>query len=151
MWKRYPPMRNALHAHVYHCLSLLSRGVQYFCSCHIRNNYLCNLSWQKLKGAAQRIPTVSVPGSKVHGASIGPTWILSAPDGPHVGPMNLAIRGLSLRLVHQLWCESSMAGCCSAEANHIYLWQFQKRVITHQLISSILWWINCTPVYLTCF
>ena len=21
-----------------------------------------------------------------------PTWILSAPDGPHVGPMNLAIR-----------------------------------------------------------
>ena len=29
---------------------------------------------------------------KVHGANIGPTWVLSAPDGPHVGPMNLAIR-----------------------------------------------------------
>ena len=23
---------------------------------------------------------------------MGPTWVLSVPDGPHVGPMNLAIR-----------------------------------------------------------
>ena len=30
--------------------------------------------------------------SKVHAANMGPTWVLSAPDGPHVGPMNLAIR-----------------------------------------------------------
>ena len=30
--------------------------------------------------------------SKVHGANMGPTWVLSAPDGPYVGPMNLAIR-----------------------------------------------------------
>ena len=30
--------------------------------------------------------------SKVHGANMGPTWVLSAPDGPHVGPMNLATR-----------------------------------------------------------
>ena len=29
----------------------------------------------------------------VHGANMGPTWVLLAPDGPHVGPMNLAIRG----------------------------------------------------------
>ena len=34
------------------------------------------------------------PDSKVHGANMGPTWVLSAPDGPHVGPMNLAIRVL---------------------------------------------------------
>ena len=32
------------------------------------------------------------PHNKVHGANIGPIWVLSAPDGPHVGPMNLAIR-----------------------------------------------------------
>ena len=32
------------------------------------------------------------PNSKVHGANSGPTWVLSAPDGPHVGPMNLVIR-----------------------------------------------------------
>ena len=35
---------------------------------------------------------LSHPDSKVHGANMGPTWLLSAPDGPHVGPMNLAIR-----------------------------------------------------------
>ena len=29
---------------------------------------------------------------KAHGAYMGPTWGLLAPDGPHVGPMNLAIR-----------------------------------------------------------
>ena len=33
-----------------------------------------------------------LPDSKVYGANMGPTWVLSAPDGPHVGSMNLAIR-----------------------------------------------------------
>ena len=33
-----------------------------------------------------------IPDSKIHGANMGTTWVLSAPDGPHVGPMNLAIR-----------------------------------------------------------
>ena len=33
-----------------------------------------------------------IPDSKVHGANMGPTWVLSAPDGSHVGPMNLAVR-----------------------------------------------------------
>ena len=32
------------------------------------------------------------PDSKVPGANMGPIWVLSAPDGPHVGPRNLAIR-----------------------------------------------------------
>ena len=32
------------------------------------------------------------PDNKVHGANMGPTLVLSAPDRPHVGPMNLAIR-----------------------------------------------------------
>ena len=31
------------------------------------------------------------PDSKVNGAHMGPTWVLSAPGGPHFGPMNLAI------------------------------------------------------------
>ena len=33
----------------------------------------------------------TIPDSKVHEANMGPTWVLSAPDGPHVGPMNFAI------------------------------------------------------------
>ena len=35
----------------------------------------------------------NVPVSKIHVAHMGPTWDLSASGGPHVGPMNLAIRG----------------------------------------------------------
>ena len=31
------------------------------------------------------------PDSKVHGASMGPTWGRQDPGGPHVGPINFAI------------------------------------------------------------
>ena len=30
--------------------------------------------------------------NNVNGANMGPNWVISAPDGPHVGPMNIAIR-----------------------------------------------------------
>ena len=36
-----------------------------------------------------------VLNSKVHRANMGPTWVLSAPDGSHVGPMNFAIWGIA--------------------------------------------------------
>ena len=32
------------------------------------------------------------PDRKVHGANMGPIWGRQDPDGPHVGPMNFAIR-----------------------------------------------------------
>ena len=55
------------------------------------------------------------PDSKVHGANMGPTWVLSAPDGPHVGPMNLAIRevmawnrGAQIRRKHVIWLHCKM-------------------------------------------
>ena len=35
----------------------------------------------------------AVPGSKVHGANMGPIWGQHDPGGPHVGPMNFAIWG----------------------------------------------------------
>ena len=43
--------------------------------------------------------------SKVHGAIMGPTWVLSAPDGPRVGPMNLAIRDsyVYIYLIHSFY------------------------------------------------
>ena len=44
------------------------------------------------------------PDSNVHGgddgANMGPTWVLSAPGGSHVGPMNLAIWGSLQRGSH---------------------------------------------------
>ena len=35
---------------------------------------------------------INIPDSKVHGANMGPTWVLFAPDGPHVGPINFVIK-----------------------------------------------------------
>ena len=43
-------------------------------------------------GSQQGAVHTVYPESKVHGVNIGPTWVLSASDGPHIGPMNLAIR-----------------------------------------------------------
>ena len=40
----------------------------------------------------QTEPCHSSPDNNVHVANMGPTWVLSAPGGPLVGPMNTAIR-----------------------------------------------------------
>ena len=39
---------------------------------------------------------IMIPDSKVHGANMEPTCVLSAPDGPHTSPMNLAIRDVTV-------------------------------------------------------
>ena len=49
------------------------------------------------------------PDSKVHGAYMGPTWSRQDPGGPHVGPINLAIRvfvklAVFIRGNHQGFC-----------------------------------------------
>ena len=36
-----------------------------------------------------------IPENKVPGANMRPTWDLSAPDGPHVGPRYLALRDIA--------------------------------------------------------
>ena len=36
------------------------------------------------------------PDSNVHGANMGPTWVLPAPDGPYADPMKLAIRVITV-------------------------------------------------------
>ena len=41
------------------------------------------------------LPAIGFPDSKDIRANMGPTWVLSAPGGPHVGPMNLDIRVLA--------------------------------------------------------
>ena len=48
------------------------------------------ISWYKLLLFFLYILTC--PDNKVHGANMGPTWVLSAPDGPHAGPRNTAIK-----------------------------------------------------------
>ena len=48
--------------------------------------------WLGAKEATSHFLNQWCPDSKVHGTNMGPTWVLSAPDGPHVGPINIAIR-----------------------------------------------------------
>ena len=76
-------------------------------------NNICNMNtlkrvdttaWQNCRQATQ-----DCPDSKVHGANMGPTWVLSVPAGPHVGPMNLAI-WVVCRVESVRWC-----CCCSRE------------------------------------
>ena len=45
-----------------------------------------------------------IPDSNVHVAHMGPTWVLSAPGGPHVVPTNLAIRDLMHCCAHDPFC-----------------------------------------------
>ena len=40
------------------------------------------------------------PDSKVPRADMGPTWVLSTPDGPYVGPMNIGIREVHTALLY---------------------------------------------------
>ena len=42
-----------------------------------------------------------VPDSKVQGANMGPIWGRKDPGGPHVGPINFAIWGVTLKRIHQ--------------------------------------------------
>ena len=78
-----------------------------FCSWYITREYKQHHSFaliinvHNLSSAGhmhiQNSRLVITPDSKVHGSYMGPTWVLSAPDGPHVGPMNLAIRDYIIR------------------------------------------------------
>ena len=49
------------------------------------------LSLRQWFGLELNTNPASYPDSKHHGANMGPTLVLSAPNGPHVGLMNLAI------------------------------------------------------------
>ena len=54
---------------------------------HVENGDI----YMSFKGISKK----GYPDSKVHGANMGHTWVLSAPDGPHIGPMNLTITVLN--------------------------------------------------------
>ena len=72
------------------------------------NRALDFLFWkltQKVHWNYEYIPQgLPYPDSKVHGANMGPTWVLVAPGGSHVGPMDLAIRvSLSVWVISRPW------------------------------------------------
>ena len=55
-----------------------------------------------------------IQDGKGHGANMESTWVLSAPAGPHIGPINLAVRD-----VMQNICDTS--GICS-KGMHVQPW-----------------------------
>ena len=71
------------------------------------------------------------PDNKVDEANMGPTWVLSDPDGPHVGPMNLAIREDMLALCYTAvltcvrvllqWNSTSVYTSCTYSTYHLEL------------------------------
>ena len=54
----------------------------------MENNSLNREPWCQFWYVAS-IPKGRYPDSKVHGANMGPTWVLSTPDGPMLAPWTL--------------------------------------------------------------
>ena len=64
------------------------------------------------------------PDSNVHEPNIGPIWVLSAPDGPHAGPMNLAIRVVPIE-TNTAHIGTALA-CSYLDACTKWLWFYSK-------------------------
>ena len=60
------------------------------------------------------------PDSKVHGVNMWPSWVLPAPDEPHVGPMNLAIRVVHLEYTCQSYGKVN---------DRIALWKYTRMLL----------------------
>ena len=74
------------------------------------------------------------PYSKVHGANMGPTWVLSTPDGPHVGPFSLAL-GVISKLISRRYISRN------------FLWKDPQLNATrpHWWLVNIGWGIDFVP------
>ena len=69
-------------------------------TCTVRKTHAANFIIKVGIGGCDKVVMTPL---KVHGANMGPTWVLSSPDGPHVGPMNLAIgMGISHNNAHDV-------------------------------------------------
>ena len=71
--------------------------------------------------------------SKVHWANMGPTWVLPAQDGPHVGPMHPVIRD------HLLSFAMNIKGCYVCPLNNPVL----TTVAAFRKCMDIVWLMIC--------
>ena len=92
------------------------------------------------------------PDRKVHGANMGPTWVLSAPDWPHVGPMYLAIRALLTGGFLSEWfsgARSIFMSCHYVQnklgGNNIRHWNLHdlEEDMCTALVCFVLLWLGC--------
>ena len=91
--------------------SNISHLISYLMKMFIEHHHIW--LWQRqLKCIPNTIVMVRrLVSQRVHGVNMGPTWVLLAPDGPHVGPMNLAIRGALLCACYMLTSSIPMYRC----------------------------------------
>ena len=127
------------------CVSNLTEDCNYLCQWIVeirkihfwlyKNNVACKVQKLSLFLSSDReslpMPHPS-PDNKVWGANIGPTWVLSAPDGPHIGPMNLAIREgmepifpVTSLPVSSCICQCLHDGCMPCIWNEL-IWEFHN-------------------------
>ena len=86
----------------------------------------------------------------VHGANMGPTWVLSAPDGPHVGPMNLAItfigsiKTTSMETVSTGVLEKTrwVDGTPTTEVTPVTIWKIHTPDLGHQMVMVMVMVMN---------
>ena len=65
---------------------------------------------------SDRLPKLEPsPDTKVHGANMGPTWVLSAPDGPMLAPWTL-LSGSALVSCDMRWWVQSLHSICFLDA-----------------------------------
>ena len=69
--------------------------------CTMHNNFPPNHHKILLKYLKTML-ILSITTQMVHGTNMRPTWVLSAPDGPHVGPVNLAIRKPTFSIISSI-------------------------------------------------
>ena len=72
---------------IYICICITNTIMKSVIRVYVKRQYSSN----KITSASHKSASSKNPDSKVHGAKMGPIWVLSAPDGPHVRPMNLDI------------------------------------------------------------
>ena len=108
---------------------------------HLINPYLTDWFWGNIKyvysftdaktvywdciGSWIRLSEKMIDNN-VHVAHMGPTWVLSAPGGPHVGTMNLAIRD-GLLITHS----QHYGGWCPGDAGGIVPLHIDKNIHAH--------------------
>ena len=84
---------------------------------------------------------------------MGPTWLLSAPGGPHGGPMNFVIRGLALSSYSTIGVWGNICGVFmlrNSMIRYITRWPLPERLsscyLTHVKSLKSIWFEESVPV-----
>ena len=113
--------------------------------CWIYGNFLhvSEHSWVLFQQASYCTVSCMHPDSKDHGANMRPTWVLSAPGGPHIGPMSLVIMAAISRVHSRSHSqEASLIShsqvCCVCYLLWVSLWK--NLSFENSTALYTLWW-----------